>query len=151
MRFDYNKDGLVNVTRMDPGVVEALKRWKRLQSEAVRASGLVIAHPSSGRRFPKRRAAIILRRSLKKAGVTRSELFEDTDVRIALRAHDLRATFVTIALAQGKSEAWVTDRTAHKSSIMLYRYKRAARTHAEAELGALAPLWEAIPELKEME
>jgi integrase len=68
-----------------------------------------------------------------------------------LRAHDLRATFVTISLAQGKSETWVTDRTGHKSSIMLYRYKRAARTHAEAELGALAPLHEAIPELRQMD
>ena len=34
---------------------------------------------------------------------------------------------------------------------MLYRYKRAARTHAEAELGVLAPLHEAIPELREMD
>jgi hypothetical protein len=54
---------------------------------------------------------------------------------------------VTLSLAQGKSEAWVTDRTGHKSSAMLYLYKRAARTHAEAEFGVLVPLHEAIPEL----
>jgi hypothetical protein len=35
----------------------------------------------------------------------------------------------------------------HKSSIMLSRYKRAAGTPAEAELGGLVPLHEAIPEL----
>ena len=48
-----------------------------------------------------------------------------------------------------RSRAWVTDRTGHKSSQMLYRYKRAARTHAEAELGPLVPLHEGIPELAE--
>jgi integrase len=43
---------------------------------------------------------------------------------VPLRAHDLRATFVTLSLAQGKSEAWITDRTGHKSSQVIYRYKR---------------------------
>ena len=47
----------------------------------------------------------------------------------------------------GRSEAWITDRTGHRSSQMIYRYKRAARTHAELELGTFEPLYEAIPEL----
>jgi integrase len=74
-------------------------------------------------------------------------LFEASDTRIPLRAHDLRATFVTVNLAAGKTEAWITDRTGHKSSQMIYRYKRQARTHAELNLGPLRPLYEAIPEL----
>lgn len=65
-----------------------------------------------------------------------------------LRAHDLRASFVTVNLALGKSEAWITDRTGHKSSQMIYRYKRAARTHKELNLGSFDPLHEAIPELR---
>ncbi|HXS17828.1 MAG TPA: DNA integration/recombination/inversion protein, partial [Polyangiaceae bacterium] len=63
---------------------------------------------------------------------------------------DLRATFVTMSLAAGKTEAWVTDRTGHTSSTMLYRYKRAARTHAEAQMGSLRPLHEIIPELSQV-
>lgn len=72
------------------------------------------------------RAAETFRDHLKAAGVTRAELYEETTVRRPIRLHDLRATFVTLALANGKSEAWVSDRTGHKSSVMINRYKRAA-------------------------
>ena len=66
-----------------------------------------------------------------------------------IRTHDLRSTFITVSLAIGKTEAWVTDRTGHKSSQMLYNYKRQARTYAELEVGALTPLDEAIGEFSE--
>jgi len=93
-------------------------------------------------------AAGHLRTHLKLAGVTRSQLFEANESRLAIRAHDLRATFVTVSLALGKTEAWITDRTGHRSSQMIYAYKRAARTHAELQLGGFKPMWEAIPELR---
>jgi integrase len=64
-----------------------------------------------------------------------------------MRGHDLRATFVTINLANGKTETWISDRTGHKSSQMIARYRRMARTHAELNLGDLTPLASAIPEL----
>ncbi|WP_437576558.1 hypothetical protein [Sorangium sp. So ce887] len=80
-------------------------------------------------------AAEDLRACLKEAGVHRPQLFEASGTRIPLRAHDLRATFVTVNLAAGKTEAWITDRTGHKSSQMIYRYKRQDRTHAELNLG----------------
>lgn len=51
-------------------------------------------------------------------------------------------------LALGKSEAWITDRTGHSSSQMIYLYKRQARTHAELNLGGFVSLVEAIPELR---
>ncbi len=41
----------------------------------------------------------------------------------------------------------VMDRTGHRSSAMLNRYRRVARTVAEARLGDLAPLDRAIPEV----
>jgi integrase len=63
---------------------------------------------------------------------------------MALRAHDLRASFVTIALANGKTETWVADRTGHRSSQMIARYRRQARTAAELGLGAWTPLDAAI-------
>lgn len=64
-----------------------------------------------------------------------------------LRAHDLRGTFVTLSLANGKTETWVQQRTGHTSSIMINRYRRAAMTADELNLGALRPLHRAIPEL----
>ncbi len=92
----------------------------------------------------------MLRDGLKIAGVNRHQLFEQNEHRIAHRAHDLRASFVTVNLALGKTEAWITDRTGHKSSAMIYRYKRAARNHADLNLGGFAPLHEAIPELAKL-
>ena len=65
-----------------------------------------------------------------------------------MRAYDLRATFVTLSLANGKSEAWVSARTGHRSSDMINRYRRIAQSVAELSLGELRPLDEAIPELR---
>jgi hypothetical protein len=48
--------------------------------------------------------------------------------------------FVTLALAADRTEAWVTDRTGHRSSDMVHRYKRTARTARELGLGWLVPL-----------
>lgn len=84
---------------------------------------------------------------LRTAGITRAELFERSGSRQPIRLHDLRATFVTVSLANGKSETWVTDRTGHKSSQMIATYTRQARTWAELELGTLRPLDELLPEM----
>lgn len=84
--------------------------------------------------------AELLRARLLQAGVTRDELHYSSPERLALRVHDLRGSFVTIAFANGRSESWVADRTGHRSSQMLARYKRAARTAAELDLGDWVPL-----------
>jgi len=81
--------------------------------------------------------------------VDRTALFEKSDTRLPIRAHDLRGTFVTVALANGKTEAWVADRTGHRSSQMINTYRRTARTYAELNLGELIPMIEAIPEFAE--
>lgn len=62
-------------------------------------------------------------------------------------AHDLRRTFATLSLASGRSEARVATRTGHRSTIMISRYKTEAMTAEELNLGSLAPLHMAIPEL----
>jgi integrase len=82
------------------------------------------------------------------AGVDRQQLFEQSEKRLALRVHDLRATFVTVSLASGKSEAWVMDRTGHRSSQMVNLYRRQARMLEEVRIGSLSPLSEALPELR---
>ncbi len=57
---------------------------------------------------------------------------------------------MTLALAIGRTETWVMQRTAHKTYGMLARYRRDARTLEELGVGWLTPLHEAIPELAEM-
>jgi len=133
---------------LDPGVVEALRRWKAHFAWRPDPIAPILRTHEDGRidRFD---LAEGLRRALTKAGITRPQIFERTDTRLPLRAHDLRASFVTINLAIGKNEAWITDRTGHRSSQMIYRYKRQARTHTELNLGTFQPLQEAIPELAE--
>lgn len=61
------------------------------------------------------------------------------------RTHDLRATFVTISLATGKTETWISDRTGHRSHEMIETYRRRSRTW---NLGEFGPLHELIPELR---
>jgi integrase len=94
------------------------------------------------------RLAERLRAHLWLADVRREELHNTGTNRRQLRAHDLRGTFVTLALANGRSETWVADRTGHTSSLMINRYRRAARSALELGLGVLTPLDEAIPELR---
>jgi len=81
------------------------------------------------------------------AVIARAELSERTATRRPIRVHDLRATFITLALAAGRSETWVMDRTGHTTSAMLNLYRRQARNAAELHLGELAPLNLALPEL----
>lgn len=76
--------------------------------------------------------------ALKVAKVGRAELFERTDARRPIRVQDLRATFVTLSLAIGKSEMWVSDRTGHKSSVMHARYRRAQGRRARSRMARAA-------------
>ncbi|MFO0564319.1 MAG: tyrosine-type recombinase/integrase [Polyangiaceae bacterium] len=148
--LDENKTEDPRTWALDPGVAEALRRWRvRLGAKAKPNQPVFIEVSGSG--IDGYEAARTLREYLQLAGVTRPQLFERSDKRIAIRAHDLRATFVTVNLALGKSEAWITDRTGHQSSEMIYTYKRAARMHQELALGAFTPLHEAIPELRDLE
>ena len=84
--------------------------------------------------------AEVLRARLVEAKVDRPELHTRNAHRIALQLHDLRASFVTVALANGRSESWVSDRAGHRSSQMLAKYKRSARTADELKLGDWTPL-----------
>jgi len=138
INLDENKTDDPRSWVLSPGVKEALAKFKRKN-----AGDDALVFPGSDSQL-----ANALRSDLQEAKVKRRELFEDTDSRQPIRVHDLRATFVTLSLAAGKSEAWITDRTGHKSSTMIYRYKRQARRATELKLGELARLDEAIPEFK---
>jgi integrase len=140
VRLDKNKTNAPRTWVLDPGVARALAAWHDR-----------CGAPEEGSVFPNEPGWHPVERflaKLRKAGVKRQELFESTPDRRRIRVHDLRATFVTVSLANGKTEAWVADRTGHRSSDMINRYRRQARTWAELGLGTLAPLDGAIPELR---
>ena len=138
--LDQTKTDDARAWALDPRVASALARWHVLQGSpggAERVFGVGLC-----------RIAAELRTHLTAAGVERKALFERTANRQPIRVHDLRATFITVSLAVGKSETWVMDRTGHTTSAMVNRYRRAARSLAEIGAGSLMPLDEAIPELR---
>ncbi len=152
--LDKTKNGRGGAWALDPGTAEALRRWRKLCP-----SDKWIFPAEAAPKSRKRRAGLhlhvdhaaeILRRSLRNAGVDRPKLYQNGNNRLQIRAHDLRATFVTLALANGKTEDWVRQRTGHGSSIMLARYRRDAETAQELGLGWLHPLHEVIPELRNL-
>ncbi len=169
--LDENKTDDPRAWALTPGVTAALRVWCALQQEADKAHAeavaaetgedvvvetpaergerLVFAGVDRVRLPGDGRFAESLRDWLLAAGVDRPELYKrKKGVRLQLRAHDLRATFITVALANGRTEDYVTDRTGHKSSTMVRTYKRTARSVGELGLGDLTPLDEAIPELR---
>jgi len=147
LRLDKNKTDQPRSWALDPGVTRALAAWRELRGRPS-ADELVFRDETGAPVGEDTKAAERLRRDLVTAGVTRPELFESSAARVPVRVHDLRATMITVSLANGRTETWVADRTGHKSSTMINRYRRAARLFDELGLGALAPLDEAIPELK---
>ena len=122
---------------MRPDVVETLRRWKNRTEPHAQAEDYVFAE--NGVPLHVQHLAEHIRNDLRRVGVVRSQLFEGTATRQRFRAHDLRATFVTVALATGKTETWVSDRTGHDGHSMIERYRRKARTWNLGELGPFTP------------
>jgi integrase len=145
--LDENKTDDPRAWVLDHGVVTALERWRKLECPTAKASDEVFAGSDEG--MDENHLATTFRSHLNRAGSMRQVLFQRTKARNPIRLHDLRATFVTLSLALGRTETWVCDRTGHRSSQMVNGYRRAARTAEELQLGPLTPLHEAIPELAE--
>lgn len=122
-----------------PDVAEALRLWRDHVGTDARPFA-----PLDQELTDRTKIAEAFRDAIKAAGVDRAELFETTEHTGQLRAHDMRATFVTLALAEGKPDTWIRDRTAHKSTSMIDRYRRAARQFAELSVGSLPDLVEAL-------
>lgn len=145
VNLEENKTDDPRSWALDPGVTLALRAWVKLRGAG--PDDYMFVDDAGSVLTSDHRLAEVLRASLWTAEVRRTELHNDTANSRKLRAHDLRATFTTLALALGKSESWVKDRTGWTSSQMLERYRRAARSAAELGLGWLAPLDLAITEL----
>ena len=172
VRLDKNKTDDPRAWALDPGVTRALASWQKRYRKGAQPVDPVFID-AQGERMANGVTveAVEFREHLRMAGVTRAELFEGegqrlratrgkqpktapreegppAGVRLPIRLHDLRATFVTVSLATGRTERWVKDRTGHKSSVMVDRYARSARTQHEIGAGPMRPMDEAIPELR---
>jgi hypothetical protein len=143
--LDENKTDDPRAWALGTAVVRALQAWKKQHLKALPEAKVFVDDTGEG--LEERPAAELLRAHLRAAGVLRAELYVRSANRLPVRVHDLRATFVTSALVNGKTETWVMDRTGHRSSEMVNRYRRSARRAEELGLGELAPLDTAIPEL----
>jgi integrase len=144
--LDRNKTDDPRTWALSHGAAAALDAWwTRFRPDAGKHA--IVFLKDDGSEIDRYELAGDFRAHLGAAGVDRKTLFEKSDVRAPVRAYDLRATFVTLSLANGKSEAWVSARTGHRSSQMINRYRRVAQSVAELNLGELRPLNEAIPEL----
>ena len=149
--LDENKSDDPRSWALDPGVVLALRRHvKALRTDAKPGDAMFLDEHERPFDGDGAGLASALRNDLATAGVAkdRPELLERSEARSWFRVHDLRGTFVTLALANEKTEAWVADRTGHRSSAMINRYRRRAREAKELSLGQLSPLHVAIPELR---
>ena len=147
LSLTFTKDDDPRSWALAQDVVEALKRWKiRFRPQATQSDFIFAA--SAGRSSSSKRADRF-RENLLTAGVTRHELHERSAKRERIWFHDLRATFITLALADGRSETWIMDRTGHNSSTSLRRYDRGARLVQQKKMGWLLPMHECIPELRD--
>jgi integrase len=150
--LDRNKTDDPRQWALNPGVVEGLRIWLRHFHPNPVPNSRVFVFPSESRRagqpLESRSSARAeeFRGDLKKAGCMRPQLYEHNADRRQVCIHDLRATFVTIALATDKTEAWIAMRTGHKSSKMINEYWRLASCHKELQMRPLTSLVEAIPE-----
>ena len=157
VKLDKNKTDEPRAWVLSPGVANAIKAHREKYRSSTHEDGTnktpqelasdLVFVDEHGDQYDSRALPRVLRAHLRLAGVARAELHETTAHRMQMRVHDLRGTFVTVALANGRSEAWISDRTGHKSSQMINHYKRTARTLNELQQGDLVPLDTALPEL----
>jgi integrase len=155
IRLDANKTDEPRAWALGADVVATLAWWKKRAGAEEKDLVLQGLDLTQGPRWLRGKAWDPKTRhknepgDLRTAGVDRPELFERSASRQPIRLHDLRATFVTVSLANGKTEQWVSDRTGHKSSQMIATYARQARTWAELNLGPLRPMNELLPEMRD--
>lgn len=145
LALDKNKTDDPRAWALRPDVVEALCAWWKLRGGPGPDEYVFV--DDAGHALTDDHTADRYRAHLETAGIARRQLFERSSARRRITFHDTRATFVTIALANGKTEAWVKARTGHRSSDQIATYQRAAQMVTELDLGDLLPLVEIVPEL----
>jgi integrase len=143
--LDENKTDAPRAWDLRPDVFAALGIWrKHFRPKAKPSDRVFIDDEGIGLNVD--HLAAQLRDDLKLyAKVDRPKLYVRSKSRLRLRAHDLRATFITVSLANGRTWEWCQQRTGHGDS-MKQKYRRTAATWVAQQQGDLAPLHLALPE-----
>jgi integrase len=142
VRLDRSKTDEPRAWALDAGTAEALRLWRDMRGTSADDT-LVFGVDDRGH------LADSLRGHLEICGIKRAELFEMSACRRPLRFHDLRASFVTVALACDRTEGWISARTGHRSSGQIATYRRLAQTVADLGGTWFADMVQTIPELAE--
>lgn len=137
----HSKTGLPQLFEVHATLMALLEAWHRHRGQPDDDSPIVPRVPT------RQREARVLRDDLEAAKVKRATLFGGAGNVQQMRFHDLRATFVTWAMREGRGDGWISDRTGHLTPTMRQRYARAARTLADLNYEPFPNVSEAIPEL----
>jgi hypothetical protein len=167
LNVGIRKNGRVGTWKAQPGTIETLLALRELEVprapwmvpmaeaapfrlEAGRADGVETVKLASlegpffglpaDEKYAERIQAL-LKAAFDAAGLMRrTELFEVSPGRGKLRAHDTRATFITLAKSLDASESWIMARTGHDHSTMLATYDHARAEWLEHGFGRLVRL-----------
>jgi integrase len=139
-----SKTGLPQMFEVPASLLGLLNAWHTHQG-APAAQAPIVSRVSD-----QEREAELLREDLKAAGVEREMLLGGAAQIQPMRFHDLRATFVTWAMREGRGDGWISDRTGHLTASMRARYARAARTLADLKYEPFPDVSKAIPELEKL-
>lgn len=115
---------------LEPDVLRALQ-LRRLE----RPDDTLIFGGPKGKPLTRQGVLQRFRPDLRRAGLSRPELFGRVDGVRGLTTHDLRATFVTLARRRGMPDQWIRDHTGHDSARTLEVYARLVRHADELHLG----------------
>ncbi len=140
--LDENKTDHPRWWRLSEGVAETLEAWKAFRTRELGGEPNPedpVFTDEHGRPLSPDHMAETVRAHLKKAGLTRADLYSTGPLKGAFGLHCFRRSFVTISLANGRNEDFVRQRTGHKSTQLL-KYRQTAKALAELELGELDPL-----------
>jgi integrase len=122
--LDLNKTDRPRSWVVGPSVAQVLKQWKKMSAKTEDASPVFVG-------IAWEKLAGLYRRDCQAVGIKRERLFQKKANKLQLRAHDMRAFFVTAAMYAGKDALWITDRTGHTSLGMLRTYERDVRRWRE--------------------
>jgi len=122
--LDENKTDRPRSWVLTPGVVRVLERWKKASTKTTAADPVF-----TGIAWEK--LALVYRAHCEAVGIVRERLFQKKANKLRLRAHDMRAFFVTGGMFAGHDALWITDRSGHTTLGMLRTYERDVRRWRE--------------------
>jgi integrase len=121
------------------GVANALRWWKEEHRTETAPEDFVFVDEYD-RPISLDHLAEKVRDFMTAAEIDRPALFDRGKGRGRFGTHSFRRSFVTRSLASGRPEEWVRRRTGHTNTQQLSKYRQAADSLAELDLGEVVPL-----------